>query len=97
MIINYMIYKQKMKILGFLYIRNEWNFHTLKIKKTMNEKKTTGEVRRRNANKSERRQNQFYIEKWGITEKQLEEALEQTNSVNEEELRTYLWNHGYLS
>lgn len=59
-------------------------------------KKTVGEERRRNLNKTERQKNQYFISKWGVTEKQLEEALEQTGAEREQELYDYLHRHGYI-
>ena len=63
----------------------------------MSENKNTEEIRRRNADKDPRHENLYYVTKWGITEKQLEEAIEQTNSRNEQELYSYLTTHGYIS
>lgn len=62
----------------------------------MGVKKTVGEERRRNLNKTERQENQYYISKWGVTEKQLEEAFEQTGAEGEQKLYDYLHGHGYI-
>lgn len=63
----------------------------------MNGKRDSSEENLRNEDNNKRQENLYYIEKWGVTEKQFEEAVEQTNSGTEEELLSYLTNHGYVS
>ncbi|MGB7786215.1 MAG: DUF3606 domain-containing protein [Salinimicrobium sp.] len=39
---------------------------------------------------------QYWAEKWGITEKRLSEAIEQTNSEEVEQVEEYLRSHKYI-
>lgn len=38
----------------------------------------------------------YWSRKWGVSEKQLDEALEQTQHKEIEEVRNYLENHKYI-
>ena len=61
------------------------------------EENNRAERRRRASEKENSHENLYYIRKWSVTEKQIEEAVEQTKSNDEEKLYNYLYNHGYIS
>ena len=63
----------------------------------MEKSKSTDIGKKEKLTAAKRHDNMYYINKWGVTEKQLEEAMEQTDSEDEGELYTYLSKHGYIS